>query len=173
MLQKRQTRYDGLKACGLQHWEALTLSKLPKDIPYLRKLALERRAEYVAFKNKPENKGKHSSQVKSLFNHKIDARYKRQGWIAGGNLMSKESVWKMLRDFEKPYKRKHPEYEKNKARYPKGMHHRNGERTHKKLITASNKETAADLRHAIRTYQGQDRDYLVSVWQKKLDEMGE
>jgi hypothetical protein len=133
MLAKRQARYDQLKAMGLQHFEALTLSKLPKDIPYLRKLVIERRDEFAAFKNKPENKGKHSSIVKSLFNHRIDARYKRQGWIAYGSLMSKETVFKMLRSFEKPYKREHPEYERNKTRYPKGHHARNRQTTSKKL----------------------------------------
>jgi hypothetical protein len=133
MLPRRQKRYDDLTKKGLMHFEALALSRLPKYVPYVNQIARQRMAELNHFTNLPSNQYKNINTVFDSFYKGINKRYADNGWVSSQGLYTKESAWNMLRNYERAYKKDHPEYERNKNRYPKQAHHRNSERTSAKL----------------------------------------
>ena len=86
--------------------------------------------------------------------------------FAGGALAGfavAAAVFMMMKDVaEKPYKRANPEYEKNKARYPKGSHHANSDisldmlhhtsRASRKQKVSDADRSIADLKRELSTY---------------------
>ena len=128
MLKRRQAKADALRAAGFLHFEAVALSKLPRGIPYVQQMAAERSAELERFVKRPSNRNRPIPEVYADYRQRIYNRYIKNNWIGRKGLRSETSVFMMMKDVaEKPYKRANPEYEKNKARYPKGSHHANSD----------------------------------------------
>lgn len=154
----RQSRYNDLILTGFQPFEARVLSKLPRNIPYLREMVAERFAEY----KRAQKRGVSDTQ----FQTHILRRYNAKGWRRG-TVRNQSSVWAMLRDTEKPYKEKHPDYVRG---YPKKSHHRDGGKTANKLQGS----LLDNYREELARYGGleNDRTRVLKEMIKRLEDEG-
>jgi hypothetical protein len=157
--QKRQLRYDDLKAIGFEPYEAAILSKLPRSIPYLKEMARERAAEYSRFIR--------AGKTAAEFRTHILRRYNAKGWKTT-NFSDPNTVWTMLRDYEKPYKERHPEYVRG---YPKKSHHRDGEKTRRKL----NGGLLESYKQELKSYGNVENDRTLTLKEmiRRMEEKGE
>ena len=139
---KRQARYTDLLSLGFTRIEAQELSAMPRSIPYLRELVQKRAAEHSRYIK--------SGKTESEWVTHIKRRYPMKGY---GTQKEKASVWAMLRETEKPWKEKHPEYMRG---YPKKSHHKDGEKTSHKLLNSMGKRDysgeIADLKRQLATF---------------------
>lgn len=177
MKTRRQSRAGDLKAMGFIYpYENMVLSRIPQSVPYMQELAAKRAREYSSFirKMRKANPDIKDAEIDKQFVTKLKRRYSAKGWNKSGITKAnpKTAVFNMLRDTaEKPYKKSHPEYI-GSNRYPKKSHHRSGEATSRKLSNSFSKgEQIRELRHAIQTYTGQDREFLVGKWQEELNNL--
>jgi hypothetical protein len=115
----RQSRYRDLLSLGFLGFEAREFSVMPRSIPYLKEMAAESYTE----KKRWIRAGKTEAE---WITH-IRRRYPMKDWGRAGD---KGAAWAMLRDTEKPWKERHPDYVRG---YPKKSHHRDGEKTRSKL----------------------------------------
>lgn len=102
----REARYQDLILLGMTRWEARVLSVIPRRVPYLQRLVQERYAWYQRLKDL----GLSDKEIDT----RILRRYAAKGFTKGRKRHSPETVWAMLRSYEEPYKKDHPQY---KPRY--------------------------------------------------------
>lgn len=123
----RMSRFTDLRRAGFLGWEADVLSQIPRRVPYLSVMAVER-ARYV-------DKWLRQGHTRAEIGRHITKRYIAKGYTKGRGVGSEASVWAMLRDYEEPYKRAHPDYQ------PKYRHkrERNTSRTISKINKTMNK----------------------------------
>lgn len=107
----RQKRYDVLCFTGFTGFEARTLSRVPFRVPYILPLIKEREAEYT----RAAKRAKRQDLSKTAFEKKwlnfIKRRYIMKGWRYRGEPWGATVTFRMVKDKEFDYKRKHPEYE--------------------------------------------------------------
>jgi hypothetical protein len=100
---RRRNRYEKLRLSGFLPFEARTLSRVPFRVPYIRSLmTVRRRMLRNALKEGMSRAG---------WERKIKTEYFDSGWLKWAK--RKQAVydpWKMLKDFERGYKARHPEY---------------------------------------------------------------
>lgn len=110
---RRQQRYEKLRNNGLLPREAQVLSKVPLNVPYIKKLITDRR-QFV--KKQLDNK-KTPNQIEQM----IRSDYYGRGMIVRDSLgRPKLNVWGYLRKYEDEYKGKQPEYRSpSQKRYKK------------------------------------------------------
>lgn len=101
---RRQTRYGNLRVAGFLPFEARELSRVPLKVPYMAMLIRDRYREA---------RRAHDSGVSwAAFTRTIMQRYKNNDWIRPSRSGKfKHDPWKMLKDAEKRYRDRKPEYE--------------------------------------------------------------
>lgn len=100
---RRQSRYVSLRKSGFLPFEASTLSKVPRSLPYMRLFIREREAilaQANANKMSPDN---YTAYIKKIYTDNAYTRDKR------GKIYL--DPWQLLRRFEDDYIKKHPEYQ--------------------------------------------------------------
>jgi hypothetical protein len=99
----RENRYQDLRLLGFVPFEARTLSRIPKSIPYMKEMAEKRYKESKA--------AKRQGMTEAKFQTKILLRYYAKGWaVSKRKLRTAGSVFAMLRTFEDSYRDRHPKY---------------------------------------------------------------
>jgi hypothetical protein len=99
----RQRRYDGAILLGATSWEAAIISKMPKNVPYIKPLLAQR----SALRNSPKNKGLTAKE----WDTRIVRMYVGKKWIKGNaKKRSAYSVWNMINAVGDAYKAKNPDY---------------------------------------------------------------
>lgn len=101
---RRQHRYEILRASGFLPFEASALSKVSFRVPYMDVLIKERHKRYKAAIDRKLSQAEYERQIKTEY---FDSKWRSK--TKTGRF--RYDPWKMLREFERDYRYKHPEYE--------------------------------------------------------------
>lgn len=107
---RRRARYERLRDSGFTNFEARGLSRVSPRVPYMLPLMKERLAEYT----RAIERAKRQEIAEADFNKQwlthIKRRYIMKGWRHKGDPWGVTVTYRMLKDKEKEYKYKHPDY---------------------------------------------------------------
>ena len=108
---RRQNRYARLKEIGFVGFESRGLSRVSPRVPYLLPLMKERLAEYTKAIKQAKRRGISEQDFNKQWETHIKRRYLAKGWKHRGDSWGVTVAFRMLKDKEKTYKLKHPEYD--------------------------------------------------------------
>ena len=108
---RRQERYDRLRKCGFCGFEARALSRVSPRVPYIMPLMKERLAEYERAKKRAQRQGLSEVDFNRQWLTHIKRRYLVKGLKRRTDTWGVTAAFRMLKQAEKEYKYKHPEYD--------------------------------------------------------------
>ena len=108
---RRQQRYERLRQCGFVNFEARGLSRVSLRVPYILPLMKERLAEYTKVIKQAKRKGISETDFNRQWLTHIKRRYITKGWKHIDDTWGVTTAFRMLKDKERDYKLKHPEYD--------------------------------------------------------------
>lgn len=100
---RRQSRYVSLRKSGFLPFEASTLSKVPRSLPYMRLFIKERQGMLAQSISDKKSNNDYIADIKKIYTDNAYTRDKR------GKIYL--DPWQLLRRFEDDYIKKHPEYQ--------------------------------------------------------------
>jgi len=108
---RRQTRYENLRKAGFVGFESRALSRVSPRVPYMLPLMKERYAEYQRASNRAQKQGLTETEFSKQWLTHIKRRYIAKGWKHKGDVWGVTVAFRMLKDSERTYKYKHPQYD--------------------------------------------------------------
>jgi hypothetical protein len=156
--EKREARYQSLRGDGFAPFEARTLSKIPKSVPYLKVLTDQRKIELAAFR-----RSKTRDTSDKAWETFLVKRYIMKGWSKHHPRSSQEAAWEMLRHFEDKYKDDHPSYKS-----PWRTRQRDFRKAERKTDNALK---IRDLKDKIEQAKKYNNDHLIKGYQFQIDRL--
>lgn len=108
---RRQTRYENLDKIGFVGFEARALSRVSPRVPYMLPLMKERYAEYQRAIKRAQRQGLTEFEFRKQWQTHIKRRYIMRGWKRKSDVWGVTAGFRMLKDAERTYKYKHPQYD--------------------------------------------------------------
>lgn len=105
----RAIRYEHLRASGFLNKEAMILSKVPQNIPYVREMMSDRRFILKKAEREGYTPKDYQLEIEKLYS---DNNWSNYGIIAGKRLLKLDAsaIYKMLREYEERWKNEHDEF---------------------------------------------------------------
>lgn len=108
---RRQTRYENLRKAGFVGFEARALSRVSPRVPYILPLMKDRFAEYQRATKRAQRQGLTEVEFNKQWLTHIKKRYIMKGWKRRSDTWGVTAGFRMLKDAERVYKYKQPQYE--------------------------------------------------------------
>ena len=107
---RRQNRYEALRKAGFVGFEARALSRVSPRVPYMLPLMKERYAEYQRAMRRAQKQGLTEIEFNKQWLTHIKRRYVMKGWKRRSDVWGVTVGFRMLKDAERAYKYKQPQY---------------------------------------------------------------
>jgi len=108
---RRQNRYETLHKAGFVGFEARAFSRVSPRVPYMLPLMKVRHEEYQRAMKRAQRQGVSEADFNKQWQTHIKRRYVAKGWKRRSDIWGVTAGFRMLKDAEKAFKYKHPEYD--------------------------------------------------------------
>ena len=108
---RRQGRYDRLRQAGFVGFEARALSRVSPRVPYMLPLMQKRHEEYQREIKRAKRKGLTEIEFNKWWLTHIKLRYVAKKWKHKGDVWGVTAGFRMLKEAERQFKYKHPDYD--------------------------------------------------------------
>ena len=107
---RRQNRYETLRKAGFVGFESRALSRVSPRVPYMLPLMQKRHEEYQRATKRAQRQGLTEVEFNKQWLTHIKRRYVARGWKRRSDIWGVTAGFRMLKDAEKEFKYKNPQY---------------------------------------------------------------
>ena len=107
---RRQTRYENLRKSGFVGFEARAFSRVSPKVPYMLPMMKERYAEYQRAIKRAHKQEQTEVEFNKQWQTHVKRRYITKGWKRRSDAWGVTTGFRMLKDVERAYKYKQPQY---------------------------------------------------------------